>query len=52
MHELSSNELLNVNGGGISFGLVAGIATAVIFLIGVFHGFVNPEECNIKLKEE
>lgn len=46
MVELSKQELLNVNGGGFSFGIGCLVVGAVIFLIGVIDGYVRPLKCN------
>lgn len=47
MNILSNEELLNINGGGISSKLIFGIiGGALVFLIGVFDGLVSPKKCN------
>ncbi len=46
MNELSKQELLKINGGGISFGIGCLIVGAVIFLIGVIDGYLRPLKCN------
>lgn len=46
MEKLNSEELLNVNGGAIRWGVIAGIAAAVTFIIGIIDGFVRPLRCN------
>ena len=45
MKNLNDNELKNVYGGGFNFGVVAGIAAGIAFLIGVFDGIVRPLKC-------
>lgn len=44
MRELSVNELNEVSGGGISFGLA--IFAGITFIIGVIDGYVRPLKCN------
>lgn len=43
---LEKRELLNVQGGGISAGLLTCIGAGIVFLIGVIDGFVRPLKCN------
>lgn len=45
MKKLTEQELTLIEGGAISFGLIAGIAAAVTFLIGVVDGIVRPLRC-------
>ena len=45
MHELSKNELKQINGGISAWG-IAGIILGIIFGIGVVDGIVRPLECN------
>lgn len=44
--ELTQKEMYKVEGGGVSWGIVAGIATAIVYLIGCFSGYTNPTRCN------
>ena len=44
--ELSKQELSCVNGGGISWGIIAGIGAAITYLIGVISGYTNPSRCS------
>lgn len=46
MKKLKKNEMIKVNGGGISlsFGLLIG--AGVVFIIGLIDGFVRPLQCN------
>ena len=44
MKDLSSNELNEIHGGGISLGLA--IFAGVTFIIGVIDGYVRPLKCN------
>ena len=43
--QLTEKEMYEING-GISWGIVAGIATAIVYLIGCFSGYTNPTRCN------
>ena len=42
--ELTSKEMYNVEGGA-SWGWIAGVAAAVIYLIGCCSGYTNPSKC-------
>jgi lactobin A/cerein 7B family class IIb bacteriocin len=44
--ELTKNEMYSIDGGGISWGIVAGIAAAVVYIIGCFNGYTNPSKCS------
>lgn len=44
--ELQTKELLNIRGGGISFGAIALIGAGVAFVIGIIDGFTRPLKCN------
>lgn len=46
MNELNDEELMNVQGGGISFGTGLLIVAGVAFVIGVIDGIVRPLGCN------
>ena len=47
MKKLNNEEMLGVKGGGISSKFLWGIiGGAVIFLIGLVDGVVNPKKCN------
>ncbi len=41
---LSDKKLMQVTGGG--YGIWAGIAGIITFIISVVDGFINPVECN------
>ena len=43
--ELTKEEMYEINGGGISIGLIAGLASAVVFIIGALSGYTNPTKC-------
>lgn len=42
--ELNKQELLNINGGGIGFGLAIG--AFFVFIVGVIDGIVRPLKCH------
>lgn len=42
---LTTEELLDINAGAVSWGLVAAIAGAVVFIIGVIDGYIRPLKC-------
>lgn len=43
---LNKNELLQVKGGGINFGILTAIGAGIVFLIGLVDGYVRPLKCN------
>lgn len=49
---LSKNELTDINGGGVSYGVVALAIGGVIFLVGVLDGYVRPLKCKAKIKKK
>lgn len=44
--ELTQKEMTDISGGGVSWGIVAGIAAAVVYLIGCLNGYTNPNKCS------
>lgn len=46
MEKLEKKQLLEITGGGFSFGLATLIGAGVVFIIGVIDGFVRPLKCN------
>lgn len=42
---LTTDELLNISAGAVSWGLVATIAGAIVFIIGVIDGYIRPLKC-------
>ena len=42
---LTKEELLDINGGAISWTLFSSIAGAIIFLVGVVDGYLRPLKC-------
>ena len=46
MFELTNNNTLrNIHGGAINIGILALVASGVVFLIGVLDGYVRPLKC-------
>lgn len=43
--ELTKTEMYDIEG-GVSWGLIAGIAAAVVYIIGCFNGYTNPNKCS------
>jgi len=46
MKDLNKEEMLKVNGGGMSAWAIFGIGAAIVFIAGVIDGFVRPLKCN------
>lgn len=46
MKKISDEELMNINGGGMSLGWIVGIGAGVTFLIGLIDGIIRPLKCN------
>lgn len=42
---LNNEELLNINGGAVSLGVVAIIIAGIVFLVGVADGYMRPLKC-------
>ena len=42
----TDKELLEIQGGVVSWGLIAGIGSLVVFIIGVIDGYLRPLKCN------
>ena len=43
--ELTEKQMKKVNGGA-NWGLISGIAAAVVFVVGFFSGYTNPSRCS------
>lgn len=43
--ELTNKEMYEVNG-GVSWGIIAAFASALVFVVGCFSGYTNPNRCN------
>lgn len=48
MRELNQNEMEQIQGGAVNWAIVAGVGTAISFVIGVIDGYINPLKCNNK----
>ncbi len=46
MRTISNQELMNINGGGFSFGILAGIGAFLVLVGGIVDGFLRPKTCN------
>ena len=49
---LAKEELISINGGSISYGVVALLIGGAIFLVGVVDGYVRPLKCKAQLKKK
>lgn len=45
MKNLTKDETINMKGGAISVWAAAGIGLILVFAIGVFKGYTNPQKC-------
>lgn len=45
MEKLNNLELESIKGGAVSWGVLAGIVSGGIFLIGVLDGYLRPYKC-------
>lgn len=43
---LNKQEMLNIKGGTVNFGLWGLIGGGIVFLIGLIDGYVRPLKCN------
>lgn len=43
--ELTEKQMHQIEGGA-SWGVIAGIAAAVVFVVGFFSGYTNPSKCS------
>ena len=43
--ELTEKQMNQVEG-GVSWSIVAGVASAIVFIIGFFSGYTNPNRCS------
>lgn len=46
MNKINNEQLKNVKGGGVNWGLMSAIGALSSFLIGVIDGLINPKKCN------
>ncbi len=49
---INTEELKQINGGGISIGTAGLITAGLFFLIGVVDGYVRPLKCKATLKKK
>jgi len=45
MKKIEEKELKEIDG-GFSWGIAAGIITAITFIVGIIDGYTNPIKCN------
>lgn len=46
MKELDERESLEIKGGGVAWWIPVSIGIAIVFAIGVWSGYTNPQKCN------
>lgn len=46
MKQINNEQLKEVKGGAVNWGVVAGISAFGSFLIGLIDGLINPKKCN------
>lgn len=46
MNKMNNNELYEIKGGGVNWGIVAALGAFASFLVGLVDGYVNPKKCN------
>lgn len=46
MKKLTREEMHQVNGGAIKWGVIAGVGALASFIIGIIDGWTNPKKCN------
>lgn len=46
MQNLNHEEMQQVKGGAVRWGVIAGIGAFASFIIGVVDGWINPQKCN------
>ncbi len=44
--KLNEKQMLDVNGGAVKWGVIAGFGAFASFVIGVIDGWMNPQKCN------
>ena len=43
---LKDNELYEINGGGMKYGILAGIGMLITLVAGIVDGYLRPLKCN------
>lgn len=46
MESMNNEQLQEIRGGSVNWGMLAGIGAFASFLIGVIDGVINPKKCN------
>ena len=46
MKKMNNEHLRKIKGGGINWGMMAGIGAIASFLVGIIDGLINPKKCN------
>ena len=46
MERISNEQMNEIKGGAINWGMLAGIGAIASFIIGVIDGWTNPRRCN------
>ena len=46
--ELTGKQMNNVTGGAIHWGIITGVVSGVVFIIGALSGYTNPTKCKNK----
>lgn len=46
MKALDIQKMQTIEGGGLKWGILGGIAAIITFLAGIFDGYTNPSKCN------
>jgi len=44
--ELKTQEMYEINGGVISWKILATIGSGLVLLVGIISGYTNPDKCN------
>lgn len=46
MKKINNNEMSNINGGAVNWGLYAGLGALASFIAGFIDGYVHLKKCN------
>lgn len=46
MIKLEKNEMKDISGGAVKWGVIAGIGAFASFVFGIIDGIINPQKCN------
>ena len=46
--ELSKDEMYMIDGGAISWKILASIGAGIVLFVGIISGYTNPDKCNNK----